>query len=199
MTGPDQSGDHIRQQLDGLGGRLACGCEVDEVLEQAANGKARQRTEHQRDCPACQAALQEFSRLWEPVRRLAAEGVAVPVGIKAAVTYQIGKLVSDAGYSLHLAEAGALRIAARVIAHIARDAASSAPGVETAFGRSTHRHAALGVLGSTAVIDLAIAVHYGRQADVVAREVQRRAIAAVRTQSGINDIIINVTIDDIVT
>lgn len=204
MTDHDQPGHHSRELLDGTGGRLACGCEVDEVLEQAADGRVGQLTEHQRDCPACQAALAELSRLWEPVRRLAAKHVVVPAGFKAAVAHRIGRLVSDVGYTLHLAEAGALRIAARVVAQIARDAANGAPGVEVAFGRSTHRGsartadkatAALGVLGSTAVVDLAAAVHYGRPADIAAREVQRRAITAIRTQTGLD----HVTIDDIVT
>ncbi len=215
MTDPDQAGRDIRQLLDGALGRLACGCGVDDVLEQAADGQAGQLTEHQRHCPACQAALQEFSRLWEPVRRLAADRVAVPAGIKAAVALQIGKLVSDVWYTLRLAEAGALRIAARVVAKIARDAASTAPGVEVAFGRSTDRRiaeaaegatlrhhegrAAAGVLGSTAIVDLAIAVHYDHRADEVAREAQRRAIAAVRARAGLDDIAVNVTIDDIVT
>jgi uncharacterized alkaline shock family protein YloU len=215
MTDSDQTGHDIHQLLDGAGGRLACGCDVDDVLEQAADGQAGQLTEHQRHCPACQAALGEFSRLWEPVRRLAAEQVAVPAGIKAAVAHQIGRLVSDVWYTLQLAEAGALRIAARVVAKIARDAAGTVPGVVVAFGRSTNRRiadaseratlrhhrrkAALGVLGSTAVIDLAIAVQYDHQADAVAREVQRRAIAAVRASAGLDDITVNVTIDDIVT
>ncbi len=215
MTDPDQAAHNIGQSLNGADGRLACGCEVDEVLEQAADGQAGQLTEHQRDCPACQAALGEFSRLWAPMRRLAAEHVAVPEGIKAAVADQIGKLVSDVWYTFSLTEAGGLRIAARVVAQIARDAARSAPGVEVAFGRSTRRriartaekatlrhhdrHAALGVLGGTAVIDLALAIHYDHRADAVAREVQRRAIAAVRTQAGLDDITVNVTVDDIVT
>lgn len=215
MTDPDQAGRDIGRLLGSAGGRLACGCRADDVLEQAADGQAGQLTEHQRDCPACQAALLEFSRLWAPVRRLAAEHVPVPAGTRASVAHQIGKLVSDVWYTLHLAEAGALRIAARVIAQIARDAASTAPGVEVAFGRSTRpriarsaekatlrhqdRHAALGVLGSTAVIDLAIAVHYGHQADKIAHEVQRRAITAIRAQADLHDITVNVTVDDIVT
>lgn len=213
MTRPDLSRQDTWQLPDGTAGQLACGCQADEVLEQAADGQAGQLTEHQRDCPACQAALAEFRRLWEPVRRLAAERVTVPAGIRAAVAAQIGKLVSDGWYTRHLAEAGGLRIAARVIAQIARNAASTAPGVEVAFGRSTSRRAArtaenatlrhrdraaLGVLGSTAVIDLALAVRYDCQADKVAREVQRRAIAAVRAQAGLADITVNVTIDDIV-
>ncbi|HET9894355.1 MAG TPA: Asp23/Gls24 family envelope stress response protein [Streptosporangiaceae bacterium] len=214
MTDSDPQHE-VRQLLHGAGGCLSCGRDVDDVLEQAADGQAGQLTEHQRDCPACQAALQEFSRLWEPVRRLAAEHVAVPAGVKAAVANRIGRLVSDVWYTLHLADAGALRVAARVVAKIARHAAGSVPGVEVAFGRSTrpriadsaeratlrhhHPRAALGVLGSTAVIDLALAVHRDHQADAVAREVQRRAISAVRAKAGLDDITVNVTIDDVVT
>ncbi len=187
MTDPDRAGHDLRQLLDGSGGDLGCGCDVDDLLEQVADGQAGQLTEHQSHCPACQAALGEFGRLWEPVGRLAAEQVAVPAGIKAAVALQLGRLVSDVWYTLHLAEAGALRIAARVVANIARDAARTVPGVEIAFGRSA------------AVIDLAVVVQYNRRVDEVGREVQRRAIAAVRAQAGLDDITVNVTISDIVT
>ncbi len=214
MTNPDQPGPDIWQLLDGTGGQLACGCDVDKVIGQAADGQAGDLTEHQRTCLSCQAALEEFSRLWEPVRRLAAEPVVMPSGIKAAVALQIGKLVSDVWYTVRLADAGALRIAARAVAKIARNAASSTPGVEVAFGRSTHRaiagragkatlrhhhpQAAIGVPGGTAVIDLAIAVRYGRQLDAVARDVQHRAIAVLRAKTGLSDISVNVTIDDII-
>jgi uncharacterized alkaline shock family protein YloU len=215
VTDPGQPIHDIRQLLDGSGGELACGAGLDELLEQAADGHVGQLTEHQRHCPHCQAALQEFSRVWEPVRRLAAEPVTVPAALKAAVASQIRKLVPDVWYTLHLADGGALRVAARVVATIARDAARNVPGVRVAFGRSTHSkfadlpekatlrhrhpHAAFGALGRTAVIDIAIAVQYGQQLDAVAREVQRRAIAEVRTKVGLQDITVNVTIDDVIT
>jgi uncharacterized alkaline shock family protein YloU len=214
MTEPGQPIHDVGQLLDGTSGKLACGADIDELLEQAADGHAGQLTEHQRHCLHCQAALQEFSRVWEPVRRLAAESVTVPAALKTAVFSQIHKLVSDVWYTLHLADGGALRVAARVVARIAREAARNVPGVRVAFGRSTHSkfadlaekatlrhrhpHAAVGVLGRTAVIDLAIAVQYGRQLDAVAREVQHRAIAELRTQAGLQDITVNVTIDDVI-
>jgi uncharacterized alkaline shock family protein YloU len=163
----------------------------------------------------CQAALQEFSRVWEPVRSLAAAHVAVPTALKTAVISRISRLVADVWYTLHLSDGGAVRIAARVVARIARDAACSVPGVRVAFGRSTHSEtaglaekatlshsqldAAVGVLGRTAVVDLAIAVQYGDRLDAVAREVQQRAISELRAKVGLRDVTVNVTVDDVIT
>ena len=215
MTDPGQPAHDIRQLLSGTTRHLACGTDVDELLEQAAEGHAGQLTEHQQHCAHCQAALQEFSRLWEPVRSLAAEPVAVPAALKTAVASQIRKLIADVWYTLQLNDGGVIRIAARVVARIARDAARSVPGVRAAFGRSTHGktadraeqatlrhrhpHAAAGVLGRTAVIDLAIAAQYGDQLDAIAREVQQRAIAELRAKAGLHDVTVNVTIDDVIT
>ena len=214
MTDPGQPAHGVRQLLSGTTRHLACGTDIDELLEQAADGHAGQLTGHQRHCLHCQAALQEFSHVWEPVRRLAAEHVAVPATLKAAVASQIRKLIADVWYTFHLGDSGAIRIAARVVARIAREAARNVPGVRAAFGRSTHSatagqaekatlrhhhpHAAAGVLGRTAVVDLAIAAQYGTQLDAIARQVQQRAIAELRTQTGLHDVTVNVTIDDVI-
>lgn len=162
----------------------------------------------------CQAALREFSQVWEPVRSLAATHVAVPSALKTAVISRISKLVADVWYTLHLSDSGAIRIAARIVARIARDAARNVPGVRVAFGRSTHigsaalaekatlghsqSGSAVGVLGRTAVVDLAIAVQYGDRLDAVAREVQQRAIAELRAKVGVRDVTVNVTVDDVI-
>ena len=105
--------------------------------------------------------------------------------LKSAVASQIRRLVADIWYTLQLSDGGAIRVAARVVARIAREAARDVAGVRVAFGRSTHsrmaglveratlrhRHpnAAVGVLGRTAVVDLAIAARYGTQLDTIAR------------------------------
>jgi uncharacterized alkaline shock family protein YloU len=215
MPGPGQPIDDVSLLLSDANTRLACGADVDELLEQAADGHAGLLTSHQRDCVYCQAALREFGRVWDPVRILAAEQVTVPAALKIAVASQIRKLVADVWYTLQLSDGGAIRIAARVVARIAREAASGVAGVRVAFGRSTHsrmaslveratlrhRHpnAAVGVLGRTAVVDLAIAVEYGDALDAVAREVQQRAIAELRGKVGLRDVTVNVTVDDITT
>ena len=49
------------------------------------------------------------------------------------------------------------------------------------------------------MVDLAIAAHYGTQLDAIARQVQQRAIAELRAKTGLRDVTINVTIDDVIT
>jgi uncharacterized alkaline shock family protein YloU len=215
MTDPGQPIRDVSLLLSRANQYLPCGADIDDLLEQAADGDAGQFTTHQRDCLYCQAALGEFARVWEPVRSLAAEQVAVPAALKSAVASQIRKLVADVWYTLQLDDGGAIRVAARVVARIAREAASGVAGVRVAFGRSTHsrmaglaeratlrhRHpnAAVGVLGRTAVVDLAIAVQYGDEVDAVARAVQRRAIAELRSRVGLQDVTVNVTVDDVIS
>ncbi len=215
MTDPGQPADDVQFLPDGADSRLACGADVDELIEQAAYGRAGQLTDHQRDCPHCQAALQEVSRVWEPVRSLAAEQVSLPAAVRSAVARHIRKLTADPWYTLDLAHGGAIRVAARVVARIARDAARQVPGVRVAFGRSTrprivrraeaatlgHRHPneAVGVLGRAAIVDLAITAQYGQELDAIGRRVQERAIAALRNNVGLTDVSVNVTIDDIIT
>lgn len=214
MTHPDHSADDIQPLPGGAAPPLPCGADADELIEQAARGRAGQLTGHQRGCPHCQAALREFSRVWEPVRSLAAEQVSLPAAVRTAVSRQIRELTADAWYTLELADGGAIRIAARVVARIARDAARQVSGARVVFGRSTrpgtagraeaatlgHRHPneAVGVMGRTAVVDLAVTAEYGPDLNAVGRGVQERAIAALRA-TGLNDPQVNVTIDDVAT
>jgi uncharacterized alkaline shock family protein YloU len=215
MTDPGQPADDAQRPPADVVSALPCGADVDELIEQAAYGRAGQLSEHQRGCPHCQAALREFRRVWEPVRGLAAEQLSLPAAIRAAVFMQIRKLTAEAWYTLDLADGGAIRIAARVVATIARDAARQVPGVRVAFGRGTcaaiagpaeaatlgHRHPneAVGVMGRTALVDLAVTAQYGQELDAVGRRVQERAIAALRDNAGLRDVWVNVAIDDIIT
>ena len=215
MADSGQPVHDIRQLVSGTTRRLACGAVIDELLEQAADGHADQLTDHQRRCLHCQAALGEFGRVWAPVRSLAAEHVAVPATLKTAVASQIRTLIADVWYTLQRSDGGAIRIAGRVVAAIAREAARNVPGVRVAFGRSAsstaatsakrttlrrrHPQAAAGVLGRTAVVDLAIAAHYGSRLDAMAYQVQQRAIAELRAKAGLQNVTVNVTVDDVIT
>ena len=192
---------------------LPCGAGVDLLLEQAAQGRGADRDAHQQLCVHCQVALGEFTVLWGPVAELAAVPVSAPPGLVAAVMSQVRRLVHDIWYTLEITEIGAVRIAARIVAALARDSARTIPGVRIALGRSTHGkvpalaekatfghrhpHAAVGVLGRTAVVDLAVAVGYGDPAHQVAREIQRQVTATLRDQAGLRNVTVNVTIDDV--
>ena len=191
---------------------LSCGADVDLLLEQAAAGRGADWDEHQQHCVHCQAALGEFTALWEPVADLAADSVPPPPGLVAAVMSQVRRLVQDIWYTLEVTEVGVVRVAARIVAALARDTARTIPGVRVALGRSTqgklaaladkaafghHADAAVGVLGRTAVVDLAVAVGYGDPAYQIARDIQRQVRSSLRDQVGLRDVTVNVTIDDV--
>lgn len=192
---------------------LPCDAEVDLLLEQAADGRGADWDAHQQLCVHCQAALGEFTALWEPVAELAAAPVPAPPGLVAAVMSQVRRLVHEVWYTLEISEIGVVRIATRIVAALARDSARMIPGVQVALGRSTHGkvaalaekatlghqhpHAAVGVLGRTAAVDLAIAIGYGTAAHEVAREIQRQVTVTLREQIGLRDVTVNVTIDDV--
>jgi uncharacterized alkaline shock family protein YloU len=194
---------------------LPCGAEVDLLLEQAADGHAADLDSHQQGCVHCQAALAEFAALWNPVTELAASYVPAPPGLAASVMSRIRLLVRDVWYTLQTTNLGTIRIAARIVAVLARDSARAVPGVLVALGRTSHGnaaalaeqatfrhhhpHAAVGVLGRTAVIDLAVAVSYGNRVDQVARDIQRHVITALRDNLGLKTVTVNVTVDDVLT
>jgi uncharacterized alkaline shock family protein YloU len=192
---------------------LPCDADVDLLLEQAAQGRGAHWDAHQQLCVHCQAALGEFTALWGPVAELAVAPVSAPPGLVAAVMSQVRHLVHDVWYTLESTEIGTIRIAARIVAALARDSARMIPGVRIALGRSTHGevpalaekatfghqhpHAAVGVLGRTAVVDLAVAVGYGDPAHQIARDIQRQVTATLRDRVGLRDVTVNVTIDDV--
>lgn len=192
---------------------LPCGASLDELLEQVAEGRGEGLTSHQQQCPHCQAGLRELARLWAPIRAHAAATMAVPAGLSAGVMASIRTLARDVWYTLDRADGGTIRVAARVVATIARNTARTVPGVRAALGRSTvnrtarlvekatfghrHPHAAVGVLGRTAAVDLALAVEYGPPLHDLAAEVQRTVTAELRRAVGLTGIVVNITIDDI--
>ena len=57
---------------------LACGAQVDDLLEQVADGNGDQLTAHQDDWVHCQAALTELSQLWALMFELADGPVTAP-------------------------------------------------------------------------------------------------------------------------
>jgi uncharacterized alkaline shock family protein YloU len=192
---------------------LPCGAEIDPLLEQVADGRAAYRDAHQRDCVHCQAAIAEFTALWAPVAETAAAPVPAPPGLTAAAMSQIRVLIRDVWHTLQTTEHGDIRIAARVVAALARDSARMVPGVRVALGRSAystiappaerasfqhrHPHAAAGVMGRTAVVDLAVAVTYGDPVHEVARDIQQHVIATLRDHVGLKTVAVNVIVDDI--
>ena len=192
---------------------LSCGADTDELLEQVAEGRGEQLDEHQRDCVHCRAALREFADLWAPVTATTGTAMPVPDGFTESVMKRVRVLAADTWYTLELTEGGSISIAARIVAQLARNAARTVPGVRVALGRSTtaklariveratlghrHPHSAVGVLGRTAVIDLAVAISYDNPARDVAERVQQAVVAELKQHVGLKSVTVNVSIDDV--
>jgi uncharacterized alkaline shock family protein YloU len=192
---------------------LPCGADIDDLLDQVAADQATIHTQHQAECPSCQAALVELTALWSPITDLVSTPIHTPTALPAAVMRHIHRLTHDVWYTLQLTDHGVIRVAAHTLAAIARRAALRVPGVRVALGRSTmgpaadhadiathkhrHPHAAVGVLGRTAVVDLALAVSYGQPINHIARQVQHRVVTELRYQVGLHRAVVNITIDDV--
>ena len=206
---PDLGDISTLLQLD----ELPCGADLDELFEQVAEGRGDELTDHQSGCVHCQAAVREFERLWTPVRTAVRTPLPSPAELKNAVMDRVQRLVKDTWFTLQLTEGGSIQIAARIVARLARDAARQVPGVQAALGRSSggklaalaekasfgHRHpdSAVGVLGRTAVVDVAIAVTYGDVVEDVARQVQANVRRELRRSVGLKSVTVNVTVDDV--
>lgn len=113
--------------------RLPCGAAVDRLLDQVAAGAARSFTDHQADCPHCQAALAEYDRLWSPVRELAAEEISAPDTLLEETIQRLRGATSDPTFATLPGPRGSTRIAARVVVVTARETAQDVDGVRVAL------------------------------------------------------------------
>jgi uncharacterized alkaline shock family protein YloU len=187
MTGPD---------------RLPCGADVDDLINQVADGDAAHRTPHQDGCPHCQAALAEYQRLWAPVQDLTEQHVAVPDGILDHVIRAIRTAGEQAGYGLLRTPLGLTRIADRVVAVTARISAERVAGVRAALA---HEHppsreqpeAVAGVQGGSAAIRITLAVTYGHDLVALADRIRATVAARIRTVTGLEPVEITIIIDDV--
>lgn len=191
--------------------QLPCGRSWDDLLGQVARGGASD--DHQQACPHCRAALIELEQLWGPVRQLAAEPVRAPRGLLESVMAQVRDAARQRWHSLIPTERGTTRVAARVIATLARTAAGRVPGVRVALGRTTEpataravaeatqAHSwpgtAVGVAGGSTVVELAVAARYGVGLRELAEQVRSAVRDDLRRFGGLEHVEVNVTIDDV--
>lgn len=118
--------------------QLPCGAELADLLEQVSEDRADQRTEHQRSCQFCQAALDEADHSWGPLRSLASEEIAVPDGLVESILRRVRRLSQAGWLTVERTGRGVTRASAWVVAAIAEAAADDVDGVHrvgTSFGR----------------------------------------------------------------
>ena len=198
---------------------LPCGADTDDLLEQVAIRDVaavvdEARVRHQRGCPHCRAALEEYRRLWGPVDALAATVVRAPEAVidralarvrAVADNPAVGLLDEDDG------SPGSTWIAARVVVACARIAAEEVDGVRAVLGRIDDDETAaavsgrggdavvdVGLSGGTAVVALTVAAGWRQDLQVLAQDVRELVARRVREMTGIRTVTVDVHVDVLV-
>ena len=192
--------------------RLPCGADYDDLVAQVLDHTAPVGAAHQETCPHCRAALAQLHDLWAPVRHLAAEDVHAPTDLLRTGMARVRELTDHTWFAFLPTERGHTRIAARVVAAVARLAAEEVPHVALALGTgrtspySAPAHIAgpeteaatdVGVTGSHVVVDIQVAVEMGAHIPDIADRVRAHIGHAIATRLDLTTAEVNVTIADV--
>ena len=198
------------------GDQLPCGTLVDDLLEQVADRRPAADPAHQAGCVHCRAALAELAAIWAPVHQAATEGVTVPAGLLDRVMSAVRDLVANSWYAVIDSGQGLTRIAAWVIATMARSAAGRVAGVSYATsrtggqpggqttsgsrlpaGRPSAPDGGVGVAGRRVVINLELVAELGSELPTLADRVRAQVHRDVAAMTGLNVVEINITVADL--
>ncbi len=200
------------------GALLACGIAVDDLLEQVADRLPAGDPEHQGSCVHCRAMLAELTSLWAPVHAAAAERVRAPAGLLDRVAERVHDLAANSWYAVLEGERGVTRIAAWVVAAVARLAAARVPGVAYTTSRAGNQPqpanrpsgrpggrlagrgaqaAGVGVAGRRTVIDLELVAELGPELPALADRVRAQVSRDIAAMTGLEVVEVNITIADL--
>jgi len=205
----------------GLPDRVPCGAWLDDLLEQVADGTPPVDLAHQETCRHCRAALAELAGLWTPVRRLVDVDVTAPSSLTSTIMERVHAIAAHGWHAVLTGQFGATRIAAWVVAVIARRAAAGVPGVGTALGQVAPPAAALGpvhaeypldrfsraqraaaagigVGGRPVVVCIAVTAAVGTPLPALAEQIRRRVGTEVRTMTGLRVAGVDVEVTDLI-
>jgi len=195
---------------------LPCGVAIDDLLEQVSDHLPALNPEHQSSCAHCRAMLAELTALWAPVHSAAAERITAPAALVDRVMVRVRELATHTWYGLHDGEQGLTRIAAWVVAAVARVAADRVPGVcyavlqagerpltqlaarvpQAVRGVHQHPHSA-GVAGRRTVISLELVADLRAPLPELANAVRRQVQHDVSTLTGLDVVEINILFTDL--
>ena len=194
------------------GDQLPCGTFVDDLLEQVADRRPASDPAHQAGCVHCRAALAELAELWAPVHHAATERVRMPAGLLDRVMSAVRDLAANSWYAVIDSGQGLTRIAAWVIAAVARLAAGRVPGVSYATSRAGGQATSgsrllagwrsgpehgVGVAGHRAVINLELVAELGPELPALADRVRAQVHRDVAAMTGLDVVEINITVADL--
>lgn len=200
--------------------QLPCGRQLDDLIEQVADRRPSKDASHQDRCPHCRAALSELTELWTPLHELAEQDVSAPPNLTKTVMELVAAIAANGWHAIVRADQGVTRIAAWVVAIIARRAALAVPGVLTVTGatappvdgvdengavftqsqpRLDQRQSAagIGVAGRHVVVDLEVTADAVTPLPALGHAVRRSMGRLVPALTGLDVVEVNVTFTDI--
>jgi uncharacterized alkaline shock family protein YloU len=164
--------------------------------------------------------LTELADLWAPVGRLTAEYVTAPPTLTGTIMERVHAIAAHGWHAVLTGHSGVLRVAAWVVAVIARRAAADVPGVGTVHGQVTPPAAALGrvraeypparpshaqrvaaagvgVAGQGVVVRIAVTAAIGTPLPAMAEQIRHRVKTEVSTMTGLRVAAVDVEITEL--
>lgn len=174
------------------GGRLPCGTEIADLVEQCAEGEAGVRTPHQATCVFCQRALSELERRWLVVQHLREATVTPPSDLVKRIMWRIRATLDDDRIQLQQ-DLGVTEIPTRVLVTLAYWAAWRVPGV-----REVHQVSAKKV-GANELDEIALelGLDFGTSAPRVTATVRQTVLEAVRQLGGVEARRVEILVSDV--
>jgi uncharacterized alkaline shock family protein YloU len=189
---------------------LPCGADPARVVTYAADRVAPPTGSHESSCPYCQAAIEEFAELWQPVNDWARREIRVPDRFLATVMSRVRRLVQSPRHVADISARGTTTVTSWVLGLIASGAARDTAGVSSITGtpsdnrqrRAAVRYGADGVdIDEVDERDVSVALGVTVQPSpdlvAIADTVRRNVISAINDHTTIRTTEVDITIDDL--
>lgn len=200
-------------------GRLPCGSELSELIDQVADNLPPADPEHQRSCPHCREVLQELNHLWGRVQELAREEVDAPYRIVQAVLQRVRSqgarpalpvpledvVPSLVRHALLQDEKGRTRVADSVIARIVSLTVRELPELDPVGGWAARGRSAGGggasltvtVTEERVVVNLRLIADYGIHLPSAASALRELILRRIAHMTGLVAVDVDILIDDV--
>jgi uncharacterized alkaline shock family protein YloU len=187
--------------------RLPCGRATDGLVTYAAEGIGAPAGSHEAGCEYCQTAIDEFGRLWLPVRRWAQREVDLPDDFVATVIARVRRIVQSPRHVVSVSSRGATTVTSWVLGLIAASAARQVPGVAAITPSRAGRQPAarFGAEGAhvhevddaSISVGLTLVARTDQSLPDLADAVRRKVMSSIADQAGVNVGSVDIVVDDL--
>ncbi len=202
-------------------GRLPCGGELSELIDQVADNLRPADPKHQSSCPHCRKVLRELNDLWGRVQELAREEVNAPYRIVQTVLQRIREQGSRSSLPVPLEdvvpslvrhallqdERGSTRVADSVIARIVALTVRELPELDPVGGWAEAAHGrfaggadaglTVNITDERVVVNLRLIVDYGVHLPSAASTLRELILRRIAQMTGLIAVDVDILIGDV--